>query len=71
MQVFATVEGLIVWLLVSLLGSFGGAWLGAYFKKKGENYATHEDLGKLVKQMEAVTTATKQIEAKISDEVWD
>jgi hypothetical protein len=62
---------LVLWLVATGLVSFGGAWFGAYFKKKGENYATHEDLGNLVKQMEAVTTATKQIEAKISDEVWN
>ncbi|MGB8494822.1 MAG: hypothetical protein WCE53_10525 [Candidatus Acidiferrum sp.] len=64
-------ENVIVWLLVTLVGSFGGSLFGAYFKKKGENYATHEDLGKLVEQVEAVTAATKQIEAKISDEVWN
>jgi hypothetical protein len=47
-----------------------GAYLGSYLKKKGENLATHEDLEKLVTQMTAVTTATKNIEARISDEVW-
>jgi len=35
-------------------------------KKKGENLATHEDLDKLVVQVRAVTTTTKEIEAKIS-----
>src|SRR5271167_2757044 len=57
-------ENAIVWLLVTLVGSFGGAWFGAYFKKKGENYATREDVGEL-------TRVTKGIEAKISDEVWN
>jgi hypothetical protein len=47
-----------------------GAYLGSYLKKKGENFATHEDIGKLVEQMKAVTHATKEIEAKISDDVW-
>jgi hypothetical protein len=47
-----------------------GAYLGSYLKKKGENLATHEDLDKLVTQMAAVTTATKNIEAQISDDVW-
>ena len=41
------------------------------FRKKGETFATHEDIDKLVDQVRAVTTTTKQIEAKISNEVWD
>jgi hypothetical protein len=45
--------------------------LTAYLKKKGENLATHEDIALLVEQVRAVTTATKEIEAKISTEVWD
>jgi hypothetical protein len=47
-----------------------GAYLGSYLKRKGENVATHEDVGKLVEQVSAVTTATKKIEAAISDDVW-
>ncbi|MGO9272316.1 MAG: hypothetical protein ACLQOO_19160 [Terriglobia bacterium] len=43
-----------------------GAYLGSYLKKKGENLATHEDIDKLVKQVSAVTAATRQIEAKIT-----
>jgi hypothetical protein len=71
MQTFVTLEGVIVWLLATLAVSFCGSWLGAYFKKKGENFATHEDIGKLVEQMSAVTRATKNIEAKISSDLWD
>jgi hypothetical protein len=41
-----------------------GAYFGAYLKKKGENYATREDVAEL-------TRITKEIEAKISDEVWN
>lgn len=40
-------------------------------KKKGENLATHEDIEKLKDQVRVVTTTTKEIEAKISNEVWD
>jgi hypothetical protein len=46
-------------------------YLTAYMKKKGENFATREDLQDLVKQMSAVTEATKKIEAEISTGVWD
>jgi hypothetical protein len=47
-----------------------GAYLGSYLKKKGENLATHEDIDKLVNQVSAVTAATKQIEARISNQTW-
>jgi adenosyl cobinamide kinase/adenosyl cobinamide phosphate guanylyltransferase len=60
--------------VIAALGVFGGwlgAFVGSYMKRKGENLATHEDLDKLVKQMEATTNATKAIEARISNEVWD
>lgn len=64
------VEGLVAGGL-SLAGGWLGAYLGAYLKKKGENLATHEDIDKLVDQVRAVTQTTKEIEAKISDEVWN
>lgn len=47
-----------------------GAYVGAYLRKKGENLATHEDIEKLVEQVRSVTQATKEIEAKISNEMW-
>lgn len=56
---------------LSLVGGWCGAHIGAYLKKKGENLATHEDIDKLVDQVRAVTQTTKEIEAKISDEMWD
>jgi hypothetical protein len=71
MQNLLTLQDVIVWLLITVGGSFAGAWFSAYLKKKGENLATQEDIGKLVEQMSAVTKATKDIEAKISSEVWD
>ena len=62
---------LILWGLAALVGAFIGSYLGSYLKKKGENLATHEDIDKLVEQVRAVTTATKEIEAKTSIGVWD
>jgi hypothetical protein len=56
---------------LSLVGGWAGAYFGSYLKKKGENLATHEDIDKLVDQVRVVTQTTKEIEAKISDEVWD
>lgn len=59
------------WIILTALASGFGGYFGAYLRKKGENLATHEDLDKVVRQMEATTTATKAIEARISDEMWD
>jgi len=58
----------IVWGFSILVGAFVG-YLAGYMKKKGENLATKEDLDDLVKQVSAVTQATKAIEAKITDQV--
>lgn len=58
-------------LIVTAIIAGGSAYFGAYLKKKGENFATHEDIDKLVSQVAVVTQTTKEIEAKISSEVWD
>ena len=71
MQNLMTWEGWVVWLLVTLVGSFGGSWFGSYLKKKGENYATREDLGELVRQMRALTAAQEEIRSEISEKAWD
>ena len=65
------IESLIGWGISTFVGAFIGSFLGGYLKKKGENFATHEDIEKLVEQVQAVTKATKEIEAKISSDVWD
>jgi hypothetical protein len=61
----------VYWPILTVLGSFTGGYVGAYLTTKAKNLATHEDIGKLVDQVTAVTTATKEIEAKISIDVWD
>jgi hypothetical protein len=64
-------EKLIEWALSSIVGALFGSFLaGGYLKRKGENLATHEDIDKLVDQVRAVTTATKEIEEKIDSTVW-
>ena len=65
-----TVMKSVFWLITAAI-SGAAAYLGSYLHKKGENLATHEDINKLVDQVSAVTTATKQIEAKISGDLWD
>jgi hypothetical protein len=57
-------------LVITAVIAGGGAYLGSYLKKKGENWATKEDLKQLVDQMSAVTHATKTIEARISTDIW-
>jgi hypothetical protein len=53
------------------LGAGVGAYFGPYLNKKGQNLAKHEDLGKLVDEVKAVTEATKKIEREISVGLWD
>jgi len=63
-------DELLKLLIVAVVAGASG-YLGSYLNKKGENLATREDIDDLVKQVKAVTTATKEIEAKISNDVWD
>jgi hypothetical protein len=56
--------------LIPFISAGAGAYFGGYLKKKGENLATHEDIEKLVDQVRAVTLATKEIEAKVSSDIW-
>lgn len=58
-------------LILTFVVAGGGAYLGSYLKQKGKNLATHEDINNLVGQVAAVTQTTKEIEAKISNEMWD
>ena len=47
-----------------------GLYLKSYFSKKGENLATKEDFKELKAQTAELRQATKEIEAKIDDQVW-
>jgi hypothetical protein len=51
-------------LALVTIGSWFGGFFGNYLKKKGENLATKEDIDEL-------TRRTKEIEAKIDDQMWD
>jgi hypothetical protein len=66
----STIMALVFWGITALVSGFG-AYFGSYFRKKGENLATHEDIGKLVDQVRAVTMTAKEIEANISDRSWN
>ena len=63
-------ETLFPLLVMLLVGALGG-YLAGYMKKKGENLAMHEDIGKLTAQVAAVTKTAKEIEAQITGDMWD
>lgn len=71
MQNLMTWEGWIVWILAAAVVPGMSAYFGSYLRKSGENRATKEALDDLVVQVRAVTAATKEIEARISGEVWE
>jgi hypothetical protein len=60
----------VIWGLGILVTGLGG-FLAGYLKKKGENLAQKENLDNLIREVHAVTTTTKKIEAEISSGVWD
>jgi hypothetical protein len=57
--------------LVPFLSGGLGAYFGGYLKQKGENLAKKEDLDHLIQEVAVVTQTTKEIENKLSDEVWN
>lgn len=65
-----TVESFLFWV-VTILCSGAGAYLGAYLKKKGENLATKEDFRELKEQTRDLAQTTREIEARIDDQVWN
>jgi hypothetical protein len=48
-----------------------GIYLSSYLKTKAKNLATREDFEGLRQQTASLTQTTREIEAKISSEVWD
>ena len=58
-------------LVLYVLILFAGRYFKSYFDEKGENLATKEDFKELKAQTAELRTATKEIEAKIDDQVWD
>ena len=61
----------LVLLALGFLGGIFATYFKAYSAKKGENLATHEDINKVLDEVRAVTTTTREIEAKISGDLWN
>ena len=59
-----------IWFGLNFVVSGLGAYCGSYLMRKGKNIATHEDIDKVVEQLRLVIQTTKEIEPKISSEVW-
>jgi len=57
--------------LNNLLLWFWKPWTQSYAQEKGKNLARAEDLDRILTEVRAVTASQKQIEAKISDQVWE
>ena len=57
-------------VILILLASGIGAFVGSYLRKKGEHRAIHEDLDKIVEQLRQTTKATEEIKAQISGDLW-
>lgn len=56
--------------LVMLAFGAAGGFLGAYFKKKGENYATHEDFRQVLEQQKLSTEAVEDIKQVLLSRSW-
>ncbi|MBT4289080.1 MAG: hypothetical protein HOD92_17275 [Deltaproteobacteria bacterium] len=56
---------IILSILVPLTAAGVGAYLGAYFKQKGKNYATKEDFEDIVNQTASLSEATEGVKKKL------
>jgi hypothetical protein len=54
----------------SLLGGLAGGLFGTYVSKRGEIRAVHKELGKVIKQNEAITEATEKIKVQTATSAW-
>jgi hypothetical protein len=60
---------LALWSYVALaLVTLVGAFLGAYLKKRGEEFATKQDFQEILYRVKKTTEATEEIKAAISEE---
>jgi hypothetical protein len=57
-------------LAFAAIGGGLGAYLTAYLRIKGENFAKQEDLLKLVEQTKALAGATESMRANVSGKLW-
>jgi hypothetical protein len=65
-----TITAILILVLYGLM-LVGGIYFKSYFDKKGENLATKEDFKDLKTQTAELRQTTKEIEAKIDDQVWN
>jgi hypothetical protein len=67
----ADIQLAVIWFGLTFIISGFGDYCGAYLKQRGKDFATQDDINKLVDQGRSVKKTMKEIEAKISTEVWD
>ncbi|HHQ6722176.1 TPA: hypothetical protein ACSTNG_001934 [Serratia fonticola] len=60
----------IIMLLLLLVSILIGGYLKSYVREKGKNYASKEDVEKIVEQIKITTKATETIKTSIEHGVW-
>lgn len=59
-----------VWLLLTICAAGIGSWFGAYFRKRGEHYATRADFKELIDQLKKTTEAAEGVRTEIAHTDW-
>ena len=65
------VLGIAMVLLNILFWLIWKPWAGAYAGEKGKNFARKEDLNEILAEVWAVTATQREIEVKITGELWN
>lgn len=57
-------------LAIAFITTFVASYLGAYAKKRGENFATKADFSDLVEQLKLTTAVAEEVKATVSHSDW-
>lgn len=60
----------ILWLALALVAGAVGSFGGAYFGKRGERFATKQDLGNILDELKKTTDVIEQVKSAVAHDDW-
>jgi hypothetical protein len=64
-ETLGPIEWSLLMLAVSLVSAAVGAFVGAYLKKRGEEYATRHDIDDILERLELTTKKTEEVKSEV------
>jgi uncharacterized membrane protein YraQ (UPF0718 family) len=69
-QIFQNWKFYSLTFAIAFVSAGMGSFIISYFKKRGENLATHSDLELIVDQLKQITQTTEAVKSEISQAEW-